>query len=489
MDADLQRGAPRRGVSVVALTALALVPALALGALWQYADANEPPPTTTTTTTLPPGPAADELTTPLLSYRRHPAPLAADAAAAAGEATLAQLTEALTTQLGDGACLSIVSADGTVVSELAPATPVIPASTHKLLVAAVALDVLGPDHRFRTELFGAGPPVGGVIAGDVYLVGGGDPVLVTADTPDPQRHPAFNTTSLEPLADALVALGTTTIEGALVADGTRYDDEFEPPSWGDDLTNYDGGPIDALLVDDGQIDPGNYGLNPNFSAARVFADLLTVRGVTVAGRTDSRPRPADAALVSLGFIDSRPLTDVLVEMLHTSDNNTAEMLLKEIGYVASGTGSRQAGIDAVWAKLGEWGVPLSGANLADGSGLSRENRLTCTTLTGLLRTAPTAPTLIDLLPVAGRDGTLADQLLGTPAEGVLHAKTGSLTGVKGLAGVMPDSAGDDVTFALVLNGDGVADPSVYGPLWDDLVALVAELPVVVEPDDTLFAPR
>ncbi len=481
------RGA-RRPVSVVALTAIALVPALALGGLWQYADANVPPATTTTTTTLAPEPTA-ELATDLLSLRRHPTPLAVAAAAAAEQATLAGLTEALTTQVGAGACLQIVDASGAVVAEVAPDAQVIPASTHKLLVAAVALDVLGPDYRFRTELFAGGPPVEGVIAGDVYLVGGGDPLLVTADTPDPHRHPAFNTTPLEPLADALVGLGTIRIDGALVADGSRYDDEFAPPSWGPDIDNLNGGPVDAILIDDGQIDPGNYGLDPNFSAARVFADLLTARGVTVVQQTDARPRPPDVAPVSLGFIESRPLTDVLVELLHTSDNKTAEMILKELGFVAGGAGTRAAGIAVVSATLAEWGVPMTGVTLADGSGLSRENRATCAALTALLTVPPVADQLIDLLPVAGRDGTLADQLLGTPAEGVLHAKSGSLTGVKGLVGVQPDAERDDVVFALVLNGEGVADPSVYGPLWDQLTELIAALPVVVEPDESPFVPR
>jgi D-alanyl-D-alanine carboxypeptidase/D-alanyl-D-alanine-endopeptidase (penicillin-binding protein 4) len=193
--------------------------------------------------------------------------------------------------------------------------------------------------------------------------------------------------------------------------------------------------------------------------------------------------------VSLGFIESRPLTDVLVEMLHTSDNSTAEMLLKELGFTVAGVGTRQAGLEVVWARLGMWGVHRDGVVMADASGLSRENRMTCATLTGLLSVAPTADALVRLLPVAGRDGTLADQLLGTPAEGELHAKTGSLTGVRGLTGEMRDAAGDDVAFALLLNGEGVADPTVYGPLWEQLVDLIAELPVAVAPDEVPFAPR
>lgn len=477
-----------RGVPLVALTALALVPALAIGGLWQYADANVPAPTTTTTTTLPPEPA-DELGTDLFSYRRHPEPLAAAAAVSATARQLAELTTSLTSRLGSGACLQMLAEDGTAVAEVAPTAALIPASTHKLLVAAVALDVLGADYRFRTELFAAAPPVGGVITGDVYLVGGGDPLLVSADTPDPHLRPAFNTTAVEPLADALVALGTTRIDGALVADGSRYDDEFRPPSWGADIDDLNGNPTDALVVDDAQIDPGNYGDDPNFAAARVFADLLGARGITVVQQTDSRPRPADVPLVSLGFVESQPLSEVLVEMLHTSDNSTAEMLLKELGYTVAGVGTRQAGLEVVWARLGMWGVHRDGVVMADGSGLSRENRLTCATLTGLLTVAPTADALIGLMPVAGRDGTLADQLLGTPAEGELHAKTGSLTGVKGLTGQMRDAAGDDVTFALLLNGEGVADATVYGPLWEQLVDLIAELPVSVAPDETPFAPR
>lgn len=477
----------RRGASVVALSAIALVPAVALGSVWQYAEANVPPPTTTTTTTVPPEPTA-ELATELLSFRRHPEPLAEAAAAAAEVVTAGRLVDALTDQLGAGACLSITAADGTPIVELAPDEALIPGGTNKLLVAAVALDELGSAHTFRTELFAAAPPVDGVIAGDVYLVGGGDPLLVTAGVADPHRFPAFNTTPIEPLADALVALGVTRIDGALVADSGRYDEEFRPPSWPAGVTTTDAGPIGALLIDDGQIDPGNYGLDPSFAAARVFADLLTARGIAIAGRTDSRPRP-DAPLASLGFVESRPLDDVIVEMLHTDDHNTAEMLLKEIGRSATGAGTRQAGLDTVWARLSGWGVPLAGVALADGSGLSRDNRLTCAALTGLLASSPVADELLDLLPVAGRDGILTSELLGTPADGELRAGVGALTAVKGLAGRTRDGAGEPTTLAVLLNGDGVADPSVYAPLWEQVVALVARLPVEIEPDDAPFAPR
>jgi len=166
------------------LVAIAAVPAVLLAGTWQYADANVPPPTTTTTTTLPP-PPADELATDLLSYRRHPAPLAEAAAVAERDAELAALAQQLTEQLGPGACLHMVADDGTTIAELAATTAVIPASTHKAVIAAVALDVLGPDFRFRTELFTDTAPVDGVILsravepGEVALTGGA--LLVVGD--------------------------------------------------------------------------------------------------------------------------------------------------------------------------------------------------------------------------------------------------------------------------------------------------------------------
>ena len=475
----------RRAASLAMLTAVASVPAFVLAGVWQYADANVPPPTTTTTTTVPP-PPEDELVTPLMSFRRHPTPVAVGAAEAASDAAFASLATDLTDAVGDGSCLEMVDGDSMVV-EVDPLRPVIPASNMKLLVAAVALDVLGPDHRFRTELQSPRPN-GQVITGNVYLVGGGDPVLTTADVVDPQRHPAFNTTALEPLADQLVTLGITRIEGDIVGDGSRYDDEFRVPGWGDGITNVDAGPYDALLVNDGLIGNGNYGLEPNRAAARIFYDLLVARGITITGSAANAARPAGADLTTLALVESLPLTDVLVEMLHTSDNNTAEMLVKEIGYVAAGQGTRQAGLDTVRATLGRWDVPLDGIELHDGSGLSRDNRVTCAALVALVAGTPVADELTDLLPVAGRDGTLAEQFLGTEAEGRMVAKTGTLTDVKALSGEMTDSARDPVEFALVLNSAGADDPDVYAPVWTRLVALIDEYPIVIRPDIDRFAP-
>ena len=111
---------------------------------------------------------------------------------------------------------------------------VLPASTEKLVVAAVALEVLGETFTFTTRVVGPAP-VGGVVTGDVYVVGGGDPLL-SGDwyaTSNLERYPVFNATSFDALADGLGRrLGVTRIDGQVLGDGTRYDDEFFAPGWG-----------------------------------------------------------------------------------------------------------------------------------------------------------------------------------------------------------------------------------------------------------------
>jgi D-alanyl-D-alanine carboxypeptidase/D-alanyl-D-alanine-endopeptidase (penicillin-binding protein 4) len=476
----------RRVMPITALTAIALVPAIALTGVWQFAEASEPPIIAPTTTTLP-LPPAQQLSTDLFSMRRHPTPLAERVAERESNEAFERRVQSLADDVGEASCLRIVD-DADVISELRPALAVVPASNQKLLVAAVALDVLGADYRFRTELQAAAP-LDGVIAGDVYFVGGGDPVLRTADVRDPLRYPSFNTTAVEPLVDQLMALGITRIEGDIVGDGGRYDDEFRAPGWGTDITSVDAGPIDALLVNDGLIGNGNYGLDPNRSAARIMYDMVVARGIAVTGTAANRSRPIDAGLTTLASVESRPLTDVLVEMLHTSDNNTAEMLVKEIGAFVSGSGSWPAGLEAIRSTLAGWEVPLDGVELSDGSGLSRANRVTCRALTALMTSTPVSDDLRRLLPVAGRDGTLADQLLGTEAEGRLQAKTGTLTDVKALTGSQLSNTRVRVDFALVLNGEGVNDVAVYEPVWKRLVALIDGYPIVIEPDIDRFAPR
>ena len=151
------------------------------------------------------------LATSLLTYRRTPG----EVAAIADANELAEQVDPVYGYLDERSCSS-VSVNGRHVTGINETVPVIPASNQKLLVAAVALEMLGSDFRFTTRLVGP-TPVDGVIDGDVYLVGGGDPLLTSSDYPIANdSQPAINVTTFDQLADALVNAGVTRIKGSVL---------------------------------------------------------------------------------------------------------------------------------------------------------------------------------------------------------------------------------------------------------------------------------
>ena len=362
----------------------------------------------------------------------------------------------------------------------------IPASNQKLLVAAAALEVLGADHVFTTEVR-AGPVSGGVVAGDLYLVGGGDPVLTTDDYPAAEinGYPVLNATSLDVLADSVAAAGITRIDGNVVGDGSRFDDELFHPNWPDDVLVTEAGPFDALLVNDARfadaavpsIENWQVANDPSAGAAEELARLLEARGITIAGAATSGTAPADLTVVA--SIDSAPLPAVIDEMQASSDNNTAEMLLKELGVASGGEGTTAAGAAAVTTALGNLGLDTTGVVVDDGSGLSNENRVTCRLLAGILAAHEPGDEFAAGLPAAGQEGTtLSDVFVGSAVEDRLVGKTGTLhnepynadpPAVKALSGYLPIEGGGTIEFALVLNSTGTLTeqtrlPPDLGPL-------------------------
>jgi D-alanyl-D-alanine carboxypeptidase/D-alanyl-D-alanine-endopeptidase (penicillin-binding protein 4) len=186
-------------------------------------------------------------------------------------------------------------------------------------------------------------------------------------------------------------------------------------------------------------------------------------------------------------IKSQPLSAILQEMLTTSDNNTAEMVLKELGVKAGTGGTREAGLAVVMQKLREWGTPLDGVTLVDGSGLSDDNRLTCNALLHVLQHDSPNDAVGAGLPIAGKaGGTLSDAFVGTDLEGVLRGKTGTLynyddgTGgkpaAKSLSGFLPVDGGGAVEFSMLLNGPQVAEKVVYRPIWDAFGTMLLTYP-------------
>lgn len=488
MTAPVRRSAPRNPMPV--LVVAALVPALLLWTVFRWADGRsgsgpDPVPATEPGAVATTMPAAPALTTGLLSFRR-----------AGGELSrrlnldaFVQGVQPLMAAVGERSCAAI-SLDGRMIGEVNPNLVVIPASNQKVLVAAAALDVLGVDFTYTTRVVG-NAPVGGVVQGDVYLVGGGDPVL-TSDwypTSNMERFPVFNGTPLDELARRLVSAGVTRIEGVVRGDGSRYDDELFAPDWGGGVAGLEAGPYDALLVNDSRVlGDDQRGSDPNEAGAREFARILADQGITVTGGSGTGQAPPDAG--ELAAIQSQPLPAILAEMLTNSDNNTAELMLKEIGLAATGTGTRQAGADAVVATLVASGIDTSGLVVSDGSGLSLTNRVTCTTLLQVLQHAGYESPIGQGLAIGGTTGTLVEAFVDTSVAGRIRGKTGTLNNppfdqdppaVKSLSGYLPVDGGEAIEYVLLLNGNTITEQSEYRPIWAELVTALTSYPKVASP--------
>jgi len=389
--------------------------------------------------------------TPVLSARRVP-----DLASQAGaDSRLRTGLEGLAGVLPADSCL-VVEADGRPIVAHRPEEAVTPASTEKVLTAAAALVALGPDFRYRTKVEAAAPPAGGVVAGNLYLVGGGDPVLTTDAYAALTTQQGVANTRLEELADAVVDAGVTQVRGSVVGDDSRYSAARYVADWPSRYIDQNQtGPLSALSVNDGfesfptTADPGapiRPSPQPAGRAAATFTVLLRERGVEVVGGPTTGPTPADT--VTVARKRSKPLPEILAQLLTFSDNHTAELVLREVGLAQRGEGTTTAGAAAVEQVLGDAGLVAGPADAVDGSGLAESNRLTCATL---VNTLEAKPALIGGLATGGEPGTLAT-FAGTPLDGRLHAKTGSLNHVRALAGVVDLlEGGDQLTFAYVIN--------------------------------------
>jgi D-alanyl-D-alanine carboxypeptidase/D-alanyl-D-alanine-endopeptidase (penicillin-binding protein 4) len=437
------------------LASVTLVGALTLGISWKFvhgiAQAVTPIASSAELRTL---------SAPIINARRNPQTLSRDVRFRSLSTQLATLSNRLPTD----SCL-IIDIEGTRLVNVNPDLPLLPASNMKVVVAMVALDVLTPDFVFNTSL--VGQVNGDTIEGDAYLVGGGDPVLVTGNYPATEPYPTFNFTRLENLFDALASNGITRISGSIVGDESRYDAERFAPSLGLGIKGTEVGPLGALMVNDGVVS-GNpiKPDNPALGAATEFTNTLQNNGIAVSGFPKIGTAPQDLPVIAK--IDSLPLSDIVSEMLTNSDNNTAELLVKEIGLAISGVGSREAGLEVMKAKLVEWGIALDVLQFFDGSGLDRGNRLTCNSLMTLLaRDGGFGPVGLGLA-TANQSGTLREVLADTLGAGKLRGKTGTLTGAKALSGFVPFSADQASTFSLIINSPNAANQTTYRPIWNAL---------------------
>ncbi len=378
---------------------------------------------------------------------------------------LARLSATLDATLaGTDSCLSVEDPAGQVLYRHQPDSALIPASTQKLLVAQAALSILGPDHRFTTSVVAAAAPVNGQVAA-LWLVGGGDPLLAlpefVASTAGQARVAGYPWTPFAGLADTLAAAGVRSVPG-----GVRGDDSFEdrlrflpvwPPVYQEQKQI---GLLSALSVNEGiQFTPptSTLALDPPNYAASELARLLQSHGVATAAGPDQN---APAGAVVLASVTSAPVSQIVEAMLRASDNWIAELLVRAIDKAAGGAGTTAGGLAVVRRSAAQAGIPMTGVQMDDGSGLSRTDRATCHELLAALdlgNQSAYQPILAGL-PVAGQAGTLAARYVGTPLAGKVRAKTGSLDNAGGMVGVV--SVGAATRFAF-LDNDIETETALY----------------------------
>ena len=331
-----------------------------------------------------------------------------------------------------------------------------PASNEKIFTAMGALALLGPDARLTTEIRLS-------TTGDLVVVGGGDATLTSSGP-----H------SVAVLADQLRANGVGNVPGALVVDETRHDGARRASQWQDwQIPTYTG-PLSAFVVDRNRwrADPA-FLADPTLANADLLRDALVARGIAVSGPTVYAAASVPGTVVA--SLASAPVGALVHDLLLHSDNQIADLLLKEIGHAALGTGSMANGFGATTTALAPLCIPLTGI-ADDGSGLSRGNARSAREWRSMLQAArsqPWWPTFVDALPLASRSGTLASRFRGTAAEANVRAKTGTIIGGTALSGYGTTAGGRAFVFSVVVNGPG-AEASA-GAI-DALVAALAREP-------------
>ncbi|MET9329193.1 D-alanyl-D-alanine carboxypeptidase/D-alanyl-D-alanine-endopeptidase [Tsukamurella sp. NPDC003166] len=362
--------------------------------------------------------------------------------------------------LGDLTGVIADAATGTVLWQRDAARPRTPASTTKVLTAAAALLTLPADKRITTTV------VAGSAPGEAVLVGAGDPTLRSGTASIFTDAP-----KIEDLAAQLRRSGTAITH--VVVDTSLFTGTDFGRGWDRaDIAGGDITPLQSLIVDSGRIRPGeDYSPrvpDPALAAGRALASALGLPPTAVSAGT------APQGATRLAAVQSAPLSVRLHDALVHSDNVLAESIGREVAAAAGQPLSFDGSTRAVIDTLRTAGFDLTGVELSDVDGLSTFNRIPARVLDGIVTAAagagkPQLRPLLDLLPVAGATGTLADRYVtvNRPGAGYVRAKTGSLSGVSTLAGYVATRDGAVLTFTLMSSGTPV---DVARPAMDAVTA-------------------
>lgn len=429
------------------------------------------------------------------------------------EALASDLSSALSqhTRRGQWGVMVISLSRGDTLFESNPDAMMQPASTMKMYTSVLALDRFGPDYHFRTPVLRDGQ-VGadGVLQGNLYLRGDGDPSL------SPRFWGPLN--PMDSLAHLIVNAGVRRIRGNIVGDATAFDNQLVPDGWQtrylgaayaarvsalslDEnlvwvvvqpngkkadvtldpatttipvhstvrVTGGRGGRVAAVRQKDGSIlvrgsigassPPLRYSLvvdDPALFTTGALRAALEKAGVVVDGTVTLGPTPPTAT--EMAALESPALANILTEMNRESINLFAELLFRDAAHAADSNqvGSAQTGLATLRQLLADKiRARPQDVQVSDGSGLSVLDRVTPRSMVDLLSFAHQSPwgaTFHASLPLEGESGTLRHRARQTPARGNLHAKTGTTNTVASLGGYVTAKDGEILAFSFIYNG-------------------------------------
>lgn len=440
----------RRAGAVAGATALLVVLA---GGGYVAADAYDVVPGLVTLEPPPPPPAP--FPTPPGAVPAPPVEAAVDhldpAVPVPSAETVTALAAGLAADPRTGGSVGIVVADaltGEVLADVDGDRPRTPASTAKVLTALAAITALGPERTLATRVVQPEP-------GRVVLVGGGDMMLAAgAGDPDAVNGHAGLVDLAAQTVRALRQAGIT--EVTVGVDDTLFVGPSLAPGWrpGDVAAGYVA-PVAALGVNVAKTREAPYPPrfpDPAAQTAEVFAGLLTQEGISVTGPPERTT--AGSGAPEIGRVESAPVGEIAEYAVQLSENTITEVLGRLVAVERGLPASFEGATDAVLLEAANQGIDVTGARLADTSGLADGSALPAGLLTDvlLLATDPDhtelLPVVVDL-PVSGWQGTLADRYRDGVARGLVRAKTGSLPGVTSLAGTVLTQEGRLLVFAVL----------------------------------------
>lgn len=328
---------------------------------------------------------------------------------------------------GDRSAMLVVSLDDD--SELLAinnSMPLIPASIMKCVTTESLLHLVNPDFRFSTRVFVTGKVRDGVLDGNLFVEGSGDPSLNS-------RHVADAGDICVQIGDALVSRGIKTINGKIVIDESVWDGPSYPSSWAaGDLPHAYGTASHGLNFEDNA--SGSRSVkNPAAVFTGRMRAALKLRGIDILDQEVD-----DGAFDLLIDHESVPIDEIMRSCMMRSDNQYAEALFRTFAVESGKKGSLE---EASKHELRLWRkekAPLTGVSIVDGSGLSRQNRVTADFMAHVLRKGSSDPYYASFFPLAGQEGTLKRFLAGTPLDGYVAMKTGSMNGIQCYAGYKLD---------------------------------------------------